>query len=253
MTCQASRCLDTRTSGWPPARPPPGVSGVVRNRHWGSQASAAAQRRQRPQPQGEPGPSRRRTGTPAPRSASRGSPPRPWQAGRRPISRPARPGSATLDQAGQQHVHQRDRATGHHSAGEQHGSGQQAPRASKPAASSNRAASSTRSSPNRRRQRGSHEREHPEAEHRGGSERAIATDGQVQRRCQFREDRGQAGDRGAQVEREREDAGHEQLPAPGTTAGPGLARTGRTAGSGISGHVTAWPQHHAHAALGTGR
>src|SRR5215813_14282443 len=42
MTCQASACLDTRTSREPPSRPPPGLAGVVRRRHWGSQASAAA-------------------------------------------------------------------------------------------------------------------------------------------------------------------------------------------------------------------
>ena len=40
MTCQASKCLDTFTSRRPSDRPPPGPAGVVRKRHWGSQASA---------------------------------------------------------------------------------------------------------------------------------------------------------------------------------------------------------------------
>ena len=116
---------------------------------------------------------------------------------------------AALDQARQQHVHQRDRPAGQDGAGEQQRAGGSA--AHRQAASQqDQGRAQDTFLAERPAQRRGDPGEQPEAQHRDGGQEGLAGRGQVHRGVQLGEQRRQAGDRGPQVESEDEDPGYQQ-------------------------------------------
>ena len=224
VTCQASACRYT----WRPRAPAggrdrrqaargPGVEPQLRQ-----PAQRRGQRRERPQAQRQ---RHRAAGQLVDRDRDQRAGDRPGGQAEQvdPDQQPGLLRPAPFGQAGQQHVHQRDRGARDGRAGEQQAAGQRAAQQQPGGQQHQRGAEHPFLAEPAAERRG-HPGAHAEGQHRQRGQRGQRRVGQVQAGGQFREQRRQAGDGGPQVEGQRDHAEHEHRGALGTAAASGCGR-----------------------------